>query len=106
MYQTASYSLNYLIIKKVCLWSLIIKLQKKKKKNPYLSLNKKAYKAAKIKTVSLGFTVSFLGSIISANYFTIRFLYTMYYPFLLVTIFFFKLHFFRLLLHNTKFSKH
>lgn len=49
-----SYSPNYLIIKKKCLiiWSSIIKLPKK---NPYLSLNIKTYKAAKIKTVSFFF---------------------------------------------------
>ena len=58
-----SYFSNYLIIKKKVF--LVINYKAAKKKiyiyiYPDLSLNKKTYKAAKVKTVSLGFTVSFL----------------------------------------------
>lgn len=101
-----SYFPNYLIIKKKCFWSLIIKLQ-----NIYIYIltflwTKKHIKLQKLKQFHWVLLFLSLDKFFQLITLLLRILYTMYYPFLLVTFFFLNYIFFRLLLHNTKWSKH
>ena len=100
-----SYFSNYLIIKKKCFWSLIIKLQ-------YIYIyiltflwTKKHIKLQKLKQFHWVLLFLSLDQLFQLITLLLDSFIQCIIPFYL-SHFFFKLHFFRLLLHNTKLSKH